>query len=111
MDLRQASAIVRFTTSIVKLPAGDPPDDRISRSGSVPSVAEQSVRTMVRRGAERYVRDTNISLSYLTHELGYAEQSVLSPACQRWFGCGPSAFRSAIPPPEPGTRVEAAPTR
>ena len=81
---------------------------RLAAENSTFGTLVDSVR---REAAERYVRDTNISLSYLTRELGYAEQRMLSPACQRWFGCGPSAFRSAIPPPEPGTRVEAAPTR
>ena len=46
--------------------------------------------------AERYLRDTQISLSHLTRELGYAEQSVLSRACLRWFGCGPSSYRKPV---------------
>ena len=49
-----------------------------------------------RETAERYLRDTDISLSHLTRELGYAEQSVLSRSCRRWFGCGPSAYRRAV---------------
>jgi AraC-like DNA-binding protein len=49
-----------------------------------------------RETAERYLRDTNISLSHLTRELGYAEQSVLSRSCRRWFGRGPSAYRQAM---------------
>ncbi|KAA8963995.1 AraC family transcriptional regulator [Mycobacterium sp.] len=43
--------------------------------------------------AGRYLRDTQISLSHLTREIGYAEQSVLSRSCQRWFGCSPSDYR------------------
>jgi AraC-like DNA-binding protein len=46
--------------------------------------------------AERYLRETAISLSHLTRQLGYAEQSVLSRSCQRWFGCGPRSYRAAI---------------
>ena len=46
--------------------------------------------------AEHYLRDTDISLSHLTRELGYAEQSVLSRSCRRWFGCGPSRYRDAV---------------
>jgi AraC-like DNA-binding protein len=46
-----------------------------------------------RETAEHYLRDTDISLSHLTRELGYAEQSVLSRSCRRWFGCGPSSYR------------------
>jgi len=54
------------------------------------------VDSVRREAAERYLRDTDISLAHLTRELGYAEQSVLSRSCQRWFGCGPSAYRRAI---------------
>lgn len=45
------------------------------------------------RMAERYLRDTRISLSHLSRELGYAEQSVLTRSCRRWFGSGPAAYR------------------
>ena len=48
-----------------------------------------------RETAEHYLRDTDISLTHLTRELGYAEQSVLSRSCRRWFGCGPSSYRNA----------------
>jgi AraC-like DNA-binding protein len=51
----------------------------------------------VRRDAtERYLRDTTITLSHLTRELGYAEQSVLTRSCRRWFGTGPAAYRKAM---------------
>ena len=46
-----------------------------------------------RETAEHYLRDTDISLSHLTRELGYAEPSVLSRSCRRWFGRGPSSYR------------------
>lgn len=49
-----------------------------------------------RDAADRYLRDTDISLSHLTRELGYAEQSVLSRSCQRWFGCSASTYRRAV---------------
>jgi len=58
-----------------------------------------------RETAEHYLRDTDISLSHLTRELGYAEQSVLSRSCRRWFGMGPSKYRNAIravPSGQPG---------
>jgi AraC-like DNA-binding protein len=44
--------------------------------------------------ADRYLRTTGISLSHLARELGYAEQSVLSRSCKRWFGSGPAAYRN-----------------
>jgi AraC-like DNA-binding protein len=47
---------------------------------------------------ERYLRDTDITLSHLTCELGYAEQSVLTRSCKRWFGSGPASYRRAIRP-------------
>jgi AraC-like DNA-binding protein len=56
-----------------------------------------------REAAERYLRDTNISLSHLARELGYAEQSVLSRSCRRWFGSGPAAYRTAIRSATPPT--------
>jgi AraC-like DNA-binding protein len=48
-----------------------------------------------RETAEHYLRDTDISLPHLTRELGYAEQSVLSRSCRRWFGCSPTSYRNA----------------
>ncbi|MGV9712490.1 AraC family transcriptional regulator [Gordonia sp. NPDC003424] len=43
---------------------------------------------------EHLLRDTDIALTQLTHELGYAEQSVLTRSCRRWFGSGPTEFRA-----------------
>ncbi|BBX99225.1 AraC family transcriptional regulator [Mycobacterium lacus] len=43
--------------------------------------------------ADRYLRTTGMSLSHLARELGYAEQSVLSRSCKRWFGSGPATYR------------------
>lgn len=45
--------------------------------------------------AKRYLRDTQMSLSQLTRELGYAEQGVLTRSCKRWFGSGAMAYRKA----------------
>ena len=49
-----------------------------------------------RETAERYLRDTHITLSHLTRELGYAEQSVLTRSCRRWFGSGPADYRRSV---------------
>ncbi|MFJ9367992.1 AraC family transcriptional regulator [Nocardia sp. NPDC101769] len=49
-----------------------------------------------RAAAERYLRDTDITLRHLTRELGYTEQSELSRSCRRWFGSGPAAYRKAL---------------
>ena len=48
--------------------------------------------------AQRYLRDTQMSLTHLARELGYAEQSVLTRSCKRWFGSGPAAYRKAVRP-------------
>jgi AraC-like DNA-binding protein len=49
-----------------------------------------------RERAERYLRDTRITLAHLARELGYAEQSVLTRSCHRWFGRGPAAYRKEL---------------
>jgi AraC-like DNA-binding protein len=49
-----------------------------------------------RQVAERYLRDTDITMSHLARELGYAEQSVLSRSCRRWFGRSASGHRKAV---------------
>jgi AraC-like DNA-binding protein len=46
--------------------------------------------------ARRYLRDTDITLTHLTRQLGYAEQSVLTRSCRRWFGSGPVALRDGL---------------
>jgi len=48
-----------------------------------------------RTTAEHYLLDTTMTLSHLTRELGYAEQSVLTRSCRRWFGTGPASYRRA----------------
>ncbi|CAN7364749.1 AraC family transcriptional regulator [Phenylobacterium sp. LjRoot225] len=44
--------------------------------------------------ALRYLRHTDISLTRIAERLGYAETSVLSRSCFRWFGASPSRLRS-----------------
>lgn len=46
-----------------------------------------------RRRAHQLLTDTEISVSQLATELGYAEPSVLTRASRRWFGCPPAAYR------------------
>jgi AraC-like DNA-binding protein len=48
-----------------------------------------------RNAARRYLHGTTMTLSHLTRELGYAEQSVLTRSCRRWFGTGPADYRRA----------------
>lgn len=56
-----------------------------------------------REAAQRLLLDTDLGLDRLCHQLGYAEQSVLTRSCKRWFGTTPTAYRntrkeSAAPP-------------
>ncbi|RDH79010.1 AraC family transcriptional regulator [Mycolicibacterium moriokaense] len=44
--------------------------------------------------AQRYLRGTDMTLAHLARELGYAEQSVLTRSCKRWFGASPASLRS-----------------
>ena len=66
---------------------------RLADEGTTFAALVDQVRKEV---AERYLRDTQISLSHLTREVGYAEQSVLTRSCRRWFGCGPAAYRTRL---------------
>ena len=46
-----------------------------------------------RESAERYLRETELSLTHLARELGYSEQSVLTRSCHRWFNDSPANIR------------------
>lgn len=48
-----------------------------------------------RERARDLLRDTDMPMGQLAGALGYSEQSVLTRACQRWFGCTPSQQRRA----------------
>lgn len=49
-----------------------------------------------RAQAERLLRDTDLSMSQVAREIGYAEQSVLTRSSRRWFGTNPTAARTAL---------------
>lgn len=66
---------------------------RLADEGTTFALLLDQVR---KEAAERYLRDTHISLSHLTREVGYAEQSVLTRSCHRWFGCGPNVYRKRL---------------
>jgi AraC-like DNA-binding protein len=44
--------------------------------------------------AHRLLLDTDMSLNQLCRQLGYAEQSVLTRSCKRWFNTTPTAYRN-----------------
>lgn len=56
------------------------------------SVVEETRRELV----EHYLRDTDLGLTQVARELGYAEQSVLTRSVRRWFGTGPSRLREQL---------------
>lgn len=79
---------------------------RLSAEGSTFAHLLDEVR---RQKAESYLRDTNITLTHLARELGYAEQSVLTRSCRRWFGVGPTAARRLLrssPNATPRSRID-----
>lgn len=56
----------------------------------------QLVSTSRQRLLEHYLRDTDLPLTQVARELGYAEQSVLTRSCSRWFGVGPAQLRTEL---------------
>ncbi|HEY5857979.1 MAG TPA: AraC family transcriptional regulator [Aldersonia sp.] len=48
--------------------------------------------------ARHYLRETDMTLTHLARELGYAEHSVLTRSCRRWFGTSPAALRQTWRP-------------
>jgi AraC-like DNA-binding protein len=55
----------------------------------------ESLKDEVRRDvALRYLQETDHPLTFIAAKLGYAEQSVLTRSCTRWFSVCPSELRS-----------------
>ncbi|WP_235683359.1 AraC family transcriptional regulator [Mycolicibacterium fluoranthenivorans] len=66
---------------------------RLAAEGTTFAAVVDGVRRVT---AERYLRDTEMSLLHLSRHLGYAEQGVLTRACRRWFGATPLAYRRTL---------------
>lgn len=75
---------------------------RLAEEGTTFAALIDDVR---RESADQYLSTTQMSLTHLARELGYAEQSVLTRSCRRWFGCGPAAYRSRHRAPHSPTAV------
>jgi AraC-like DNA-binding protein len=57
----------------------------------------EALRETVRKEAAlRYLRETRMPLGQLADLLGFAEQSVMTRSCRRWFGTAPSAIRRGM---------------
>ncbi|RHW24905.1 AraC family transcriptional regulator [Nocardioides immobilis] len=50
-----------------------------------------------RKQAVRYLSEPRLYLGQITGMLGFAEQSSLNRACQRWFGMTPREYRAGLP--------------
>jgi AraC-like DNA-binding protein len=58
----------------------------------------QRIKDEVRRDLlGYYLARTSLDLSSISERLGFAEQSVLSRSCRRWFGASPSQMRRQGP--------------
>jgi len=54
----------------------------------------ESIKDEVRRDtAMRYLQRQDLPLTKVAEKLGYAEQSVLSRSCYRWFAASPKELR------------------
>jgi AraC-like DNA-binding protein len=59
----------------------------------------EGIKDEVRRDlALRYLQQTELSVTRIAEKLGYAETSVLSRSCFRWFGASPRQLRSGLHP-------------
>jgi AraC-like DNA-binding protein len=55
----------------------------------------QQIKDEVRRDVMLYyVRETNLDFSFVSERLGFAEQSVMTRNCHRWFCASPTKLRS-----------------
>lgn len=66
---------------------------RLAAEGTTFAALTDQIR---RTTAERYLRDTDMTLHHLARELGYSEQSELSRSFRRWSGESPTAYRKAL---------------
>jgi AraC-like DNA-binding protein len=70
----------------------------------------EGIKDEVRRDvALRYLKETDLPLTIVAEKLGYAEHSVLTRSCVRWFSASPSRLRAQ--PAAPATRSGASDQR
>jgi len=74
---------------------------RLSAEGEVFADLVDQTR---RESAQRLLLDTDLGLDQLCRQLGYAEQSVLTRSCKRWFAMTPTAYRNTHRHPPNGQR-------
>ena len=66
---------------------------RLTTEGTTFEKVRDDVR---RRMAEIYLANEVVPLAHVAHLLGYANQSVLTRSCLRWFGKTPLAMRQQV---------------
>jgi AraC-like DNA-binding protein len=55
----------------------------------------QQIKDEVRRDVMLYyLQQTNLDFALISARLGFAEQSVMTRSCNRWFSTSPTKFRS-----------------
>lgn len=65
----------------------------------------QQIKDEVRRDAMLYyLQKTNLEFTRISERLGFAEQSVMTRNCNRWFSSSPTKLRSQRPPPATRSR-------
>ena len=58
------------------------------------------IKDEVRRDRlRRYLEATDLDLAAISEKLGFAEQSVMTRRCNRWFALPPSALRRTLERP------------
>ena len=66
----------------------------LHRRLKVEDTSFENIKDEVRRDvALRYLQETDHPLTFIAEKLGYAEQSVLTRSCTRWFSACPSELR------------------
>jgi AraC-like DNA-binding protein len=67
----------------------------LHRRLSAEGTSFQQIKDEVRRDAlQYYLQQTNLDFALISERLGFAEQSVMTRTCNRWFAASPTRLRS-----------------
>jgi len=66
----------------------------VAEGTTFPELVDQTRREL----AHRLLVGTDLPVSHVSRQLGYAEHSVFTRACKRWFGVTPTAYRNRYHP-------------
>ena len=93
--VRQLLATGELTAALVARQFGIHPKTLQRRLVAEGTTFPELVDRTRRELAERLLSGTDLPVSQVTRHLGYAEHSVFTRACKRWFGMTPTAYRAA----------------